>query len=339
MKLIKFKVSTGPWIKSSAEVEDHRKIIEVARELQIPPVYVSGHMHALWHSALKQREDGDLSEWSDQFIAEKSKYVGDAKIFVGLLRKYSLLGYFDEEGNIVSGTENLLHDWLDYAGNYLYSKYHTSNPKKLKEIYKKHQSAFRQPKGGLKVDFRQTKGDLKSDSSPPKGDLKVAFRQPRLDQIRSDKKVIKKSKEGLSLREEKTKKSVDNYENSIEESVTKKTHEYPVDNSQEALNIKENEPVDNSKKLETLALEAGLGDNPQESVECIKIVCLKIGEIMGWSPNSEATCVKLTEILETIKAKNKTRDPVQDVYKYVNTSLKNLKSDREKIKQRESAFT
>src|SRR6185295_15511945 len=37
----------------------------------------------------------------------------------------------------------LVHDWLDYAGRYLTNKYRTSNPKKLKAIYKLHQSVSR----------------------------------------------------------------------------------------------------------------------------------------------------------------------------------------------------
>jgi hypothetical protein len=87
-----------------------------------------GHLHSLWHAALEQQEDGDLSSWSDEFIAQMADYPGDAPQFVRLLQKHNWL-----EGKV-------LHDWLDYAGKYLTAKYRTANPKKLRQILSKHKS-------------------------------------------------------------------------------------------------------------------------------------------------------------------------------------------------------
>jgi hypothetical protein len=86
-----------------------------------------GHLHALWHAALEQQEDGDLSSWSDEFIAESSCYTGDATQYVSLLRKYKWLT-----------DAKLLHDWLDYIGLYLIKKYSTSNRDRLVKIWAKH---------------------------------------------------------------------------------------------------------------------------------------------------------------------------------------------------------
>jgi hypothetical protein len=127
------------WIESHTVLIRHRKVIELARELRIRKAHVIGHLHALWHAALEQSEDGDLSQWSDGLIAELSDYPGDAPQYVRLLQKYGFL-----DGRI-------LHDWLDYAGRYLEAKYRTANPEKLRKIHLKH------PKGGLKTDFSQTK--------------------------------------------------------------------------------------------------------------------------------------------------------------------------------------
>jgi hypothetical protein len=97
-----------------------------------------GHLHALWHAALEQAEDGDLSQWSDELIAELSDYTGDAPQYVRLLQKH---GWLDNK---------IIHDWLDYAGRYLEAKYRTAKPEKLKEIYLKH------PKEARKTDYSQT---------------------------------------------------------------------------------------------------------------------------------------------------------------------------------------
>jgi len=116
------------WIESHTVIMRHRKLLELATELRIRPAYAMGHLHSLWHAALEQQEDGDLSLWSDEFIAQMADFPGDAPQFVRLLQKHNWL-----EGK-------LLHDWLDYAGKYLTAKYRTANPKKLRQILLKHKS-------------------------------------------------------------------------------------------------------------------------------------------------------------------------------------------------------
>lgn len=114
------------WIESHTVLSRHRKLKELALLLRLKPVYAMGHLHALWHDALEQQEDGDLSAWSDELIAESAQFDGDAPKFVSLLQD---CGWLDGR---------LIHDWLEYAGRYLESKYRTSNPKRLIEIWAKH---------------------------------------------------------------------------------------------------------------------------------------------------------------------------------------------------------
>lgn len=132
-----------PWLESHSVLLRHRKLILLASDLNILPVYALGHLHALWHAILEQQEDGDLSEWPDEMIAQAAGYQGDAELFVQCLQSRKWL-----DGKLV-------HDWLDYAGRYLTSKYKTANPLRLKNILHKHQvrlkSALRQPKVRLKA--------------------------------------------------------------------------------------------------------------------------------------------------------------------------------------------
>lgn len=123
-----------PWIESHTVLLRHRKLIELAKDLRIKPVYALGHLHALWHAALEQQEDGDLSSWSDELIAELSGFDGSAPQYVSLLQ---LHGWLDGK---------VLHDWLDYAGKYLTAKYRTANPKKLRQILFKHKSVLSRTK-------------------------------------------------------------------------------------------------------------------------------------------------------------------------------------------------
>lgn len=85
-----------------------------------------GHLHSLWHDALELAEDGDLSLWSDELIAESADYPGDAPQFVRLLQQHRWL-----DGKMI-------HDWLDYAGLYLIRKYSTHQRDRLILIWEKH---------------------------------------------------------------------------------------------------------------------------------------------------------------------------------------------------------
>jgi hypothetical protein len=75
---------------------------------------------------LESQEDGDLSRWSDEMIAEAADYAGEASQFVQLLRTHRFL----------DGA--LIHDWLDYAGLYLISRYSNSKRERLVAIWAKH---------------------------------------------------------------------------------------------------------------------------------------------------------------------------------------------------------
>ncbi len=134
------------WTESHTVLIRHRKLVELAAALRIRPAYAIGHLHALWHVALEQQEDGDLSAWSDEFIALASDFPGDAPQYVRLLQKHRWL-----DGK-------LIHDWLDYAGRYLDAKYRIGNPKRLAEIKEKHseQSVVKQ----------QTDSSLTRDGPP-----------------------------------------------------------------------------------------------------------------------------------------------------------------------------
>lgn len=114
------------WIESHTNIIRHRKVCELARELRLRRSHVIGHLHALWHAALEQQDDGDLTAWSDEFIAEMSDFPGDAPQYVRLLQK---AGFLDGR---------LIHDWIDYAGRFLRARYSSSNPDRLVEIWAKH---------------------------------------------------------------------------------------------------------------------------------------------------------------------------------------------------------
>lgn len=114
------------WIESHTVLGRHRKLIELAFDLKVKPVQVIGHLHALWHAVLEQQEDGDLSKWSDSYIAQCALWEGDPTEFVTRIRER---GWLDG---------SLVHDWIDYTGPFLIRKYSSGNPARLKDIWAKH---------------------------------------------------------------------------------------------------------------------------------------------------------------------------------------------------------
>jgi hypothetical protein len=115
-----------PWIESHSVLGRHRKIKGLARQLDISVPQAIGHIHLLWHAAIEQAEDGDLSRWSESAIAECASFEHDPKTFLLSLQENGFL-----DGRII-------HDWLEYVGRYLTTKYKTRNKTQLSKIWRKH---------------------------------------------------------------------------------------------------------------------------------------------------------------------------------------------------------
>ncbi len=114
------------WLKKDSRLRGHHKLIACADDLDLKPVYLEGHLDSFWLACLERFEDGDVSSLTNVQIAILAEYNSKhADRFVQALQKHRWLD------------DHLIHDWLDYVGDYLKSKYRKS-PGKLAEIYRKH---------------------------------------------------------------------------------------------------------------------------------------------------------------------------------------------------------
>jgi hypothetical protein len=96
------------WIESHQDLGRHPKTKKLARALNIPLPLAIGHLFYLWWWALDYAEDGVLTRYSDEDIADASEWGGDASDFVNALVKSGFVDVEDEKKTI--------HDWWDYAG-------------------------------------------------------------------------------------------------------------------------------------------------------------------------------------------------------------------------------
>lgn len=102
------------WIESHQELWRHPKTKKLARLLHISIPTAVGHLHGLWYWAMDFAQDGDLTPYDAEDIADAVMWEGDAQEFLDALVESK---YADEtEHGIV------IHDWLDYAGGLLESK-------------------------------------------------------------------------------------------------------------------------------------------------------------------------------------------------------------------------
>lgn len=96
------------WIESHQTLKDHPKTRRLARYLKISVPAAIGHLHCLWWWALDYAQDGDLSRYEPEDIADAAMWEGDAAEFVTALVK---AGFLDQDGECLR-----IHDWDDYTG-------------------------------------------------------------------------------------------------------------------------------------------------------------------------------------------------------------------------------
>lgn len=94
------------WIESHQSLLKHPKISRFARILGINKAEAIGRLHMLWWWSLDYAQNGDLSGYYADEIAEASDWKEDSKVFVSALIQS---GFLDDN-------PLRLHDWGDYAG-------------------------------------------------------------------------------------------------------------------------------------------------------------------------------------------------------------------------------
>lgn len=96
------------YIESHQTLLGHPKTRKAARLLGIKRVHLIGHLHALWWWALDYADDGDLSRYEPDVIADACEWEDDPDTFVDALVS---AGFLHRDGDALH-----VHDWMDYAG-------------------------------------------------------------------------------------------------------------------------------------------------------------------------------------------------------------------------------
>src|SRR5258708_27951970 len=96
------------YIETHQSLRDHRKILALAAELDMPEPHVAGHCVYLWLWSLDNAQEGVLPA-STRIIEKAAGWAGAPGAFVAAMVS---VGMLDEDENGALS----IHDWWDYAG-------------------------------------------------------------------------------------------------------------------------------------------------------------------------------------------------------------------------------
>lgn len=112
------------WIESHQDLRSNPKTRRAARALETTVPALMGHLHCLWHWALDHAEDGDVSPFDADDLADAAGWEGEAQTFVDALTDCGpgeKAGFLEPDGLIGDPDDGkrsplALHDWWEYAG-------------------------------------------------------------------------------------------------------------------------------------------------------------------------------------------------------------------------------
>jgi hypothetical protein len=108
------------YIESHEELESHPKTLDLMAALGLDADAAVGKLHRFWWWCMKYAETGVLDKHPEPRI--------DAKFGRGFVAAMRAAGFIDKE-------RYRIHDWPDYAGRYLSTRFRTRKPLYLASIY------------------------------------------------------------------------------------------------------------------------------------------------------------------------------------------------------------
>lgn len=108
------------WLESHQTLAEHPKRKRLSRLLGTSKAATIGHLHLVWWWAMDYAQDGDLSRYTDDDLADAGGWEGDAIQFVDALIES---GFLSEERQV--------HDWDDYAGRLIEKR--EANAKRMRD--------------------------------------------------------------------------------------------------------------------------------------------------------------------------------------------------------------
>ncbi len=104
------------------DTPEHPKFRRLKRLLNLPQYAVIGLLESLWMLASRFADEGDISRFSAQEIADYCEYEGDADSLLNALVEAK---WIDRTGDTV-----LIHDWFDHCPDFIHERIKKRNQRK-----------------------------------------------------------------------------------------------------------------------------------------------------------------------------------------------------------------
>jgi 5-methylcytosine-specific restriction endonuclease McrA len=118
------------WIESHQELRNHPKTKRLARQLGISVAAAIGHLHLFWWWSMDYAENGNLTKYDPEDIADAAGWEGNPQAFLDAMINCGpggAAGFIDKQGE-----EIFVHDWQEYIGRLLE---HRESSKRRKAFY------------------------------------------------------------------------------------------------------------------------------------------------------------------------------------------------------------
>lgn len=144
------------WIESHQELARHPKTKKLARNLGVSIPAAIGHLHMFWWWAMDYAQDGDISKYDAEDIADACGWEGDPNEILSKLIDSEFVDRTDDGLHI--------HDWDDYAGRLLDKR--KANAERKRKSRGRHADVTQDTKGGHRATVpNQTKPNQTKPSS------------------------------------------------------------------------------------------------------------------------------------------------------------------------------
>lgn len=134
------------WMKVEQSIRDHRKILQVADELDVDAAHVTGCLVLLWLWAIDNAPEGSLEGVQPGTIARAAQWTGEKSAFIEALTRAGLL---DETPDGLQ-----IHDWAERAGNLIERRKGDAERKRRERAGKKNQEEAAEASAGRPPDIR-----------------------------------------------------------------------------------------------------------------------------------------------------------------------------------------
>jgi hypothetical protein len=150
----------------ATKIKRLQKFNDFRKDLSLSVNEALGTLGSLWGEVIELAENGDITGWTPDYIVERAGLkLNPERVWTALVNNRWI--------DVRADGKVIMHDWLDWAGQFLRAKYAGDNREKLVEIWALHGKIYAEKGGRKKQDNSPIGSQLGTNKDPvtPKSSL------------------------------------------------------------------------------------------------------------------------------------------------------------------------